>query len=247
MRGKLKSCLLLLGNTLLGVVILILAQNLKLAWLNPSILVLVFFIVLNLLYRYGLSLSPEMKKYWGLRRSYYMLWGIVGGLMISAMPTTISLVTGQLAVGDIKINEGLTISSVLITLAIVSWEELWFRGLLLNYCQRHISVITLSIVIGALFMGVHMFNPDMHFLEQGPALFFAGAFLTLLYFFYRTIWLPLGLHFGNNFFGAVVKADNGSGLLTGEDGYLSAIILALLFAFFVFRIKNRKVLLPATS
>jgi membrane protease YdiL (CAAX protease family) len=242
MSAKLKSCLLLLGNTILGVTILLVTQNLKLAWLNPSILVLLFFFVINLMYRYGLSLGPEMKEFWGLKKSYYLLWGIAGGLLIAAIPMGIALVTGQIAVEDVKLNTGLSISSVLITLVIVSWEELWFRGLLLNYCQRHIPVIVLSVVIGALFMGVHMFNPEMRFLEQGPALFFAGAFLTLIYFFYRTIWLPLGVHFGNNIFGSVINVNEQPGTFSLEDGYVSAITLAVLFGYFVFRLRNREML-----
>ncbi|MGC9330926.1 MAG: CPBP family glutamic-type intramembrane protease [Bacteroidales bacterium] len=43
-----------------------------------------------------------------------------------------------------------------LTFVIIAWEELWFRGIFLNYCNRNLSVINLSLTIGFLFMLVHL-------------------------------------------------------------------------------------------
>lgn len=76
-------------------------------------------------------------------------------------------------------------------------------------------------------------------LKAGPALFFAGALLTLLYLQFKNIWLPVGIHFGNNYLSSLVQSPVNNHIVFGNDGYLSAIVLALLYLYFVGR--QRKV------
>ena len=87
-------------------------------------------------------------------------------------------------------------------------------------------------------MLMHILNPKINLLQVGPALFFAGALLTILYFNYKTIWLPIGLHFGNNIVGSFVTTTKENDVFFGGDGYLSAMLLAGLFFFFVIRSKK---------
>ena len=82
-----------------------------------------------------------------------------------------------------------------------------------------------------LFMLVHLLNPDITLLKSGPTLFFAGAFLTLVYFHFKTIWLPIGIHFGNNYL--TLRSNLDGHWLFGEEGYFEATILAILFLIFV--------------
>ena len=96
--------------------------------------------------------------------------------------------------------------------------------------------------MGSIFMIIHLLNPEIKIIQQGPALFFAGSFLTILYFYYKTIWLPLGLHFGNNFLGSRITAGDNTDILFGEEGYMGAIVLAGLFFIFIFKLKKKNVL-----
>ena len=122
-------------------------------------------------------------------------------------------------------------------MAIVAWEELWFRGIFLNQCRKKISAINISVTIGLLFMLVHLLNPEISLLTTGPTLFFAGAFLTIVYFYFKTIWLPIGLHFGNNYL--TVNSNLESHWFLGNESYFGAIILAGLFFLFVKLTKNK--------
>ncbi len=134
---------------------------------------------------------------------------------------------GQTAFSDLKFNTTLTINSIPVTLAIVAWEELWCRGIFLNYCNRSLSTINISLTIGLLFMLVHLRNPEINLLKTGLTLFFAGAFLTIVYFYFKTIWLPIGLHFGNNYL--TIQSDLDEHWLYGNEGYLGRHTCNLIF------------------
>jgi membrane protease YdiL (CAAX protease family) len=80
-------------------------------------------------------------------------------------------------------------------------------------------------------MLVHLLNPKIDLLKTGPTLFFAGALLTIVYFYFKTIWLPIGLHLGNNY--AIIDTTIEKDWLIGNEGYVGAFILAVLFLLFV--------------
>tara|TARA_B100000508_G_scaffold139802_1_gene138928 strand:+ start:20201 stop:20368 length:168 start_codon:yes stop_codon:yes gene_type:complete len=50
--------------------------------------------------------------------------------------------------------------------------------------------------------------------------------------------LPLGLHFGNNFFGSAIEVQNENAFFQGSDEYISATVLAILYFIIVFRFKK---------
>lgn len=231
LNGTLKSYLALVACLIVGLLVVGIAQSVKLSWLNSSLLALLLFILVNVLMARLFGLNGELKAFWSYKKLPYLPVGIASGGLISVFPVMVALLSGKLSLGDITLSSPLTLSSIAITLAIVSWEELWFRGIFLNYCRRYLSAIHISIVIGALFMLVHVMNPAIDLLKTGPTLFFAGAFLSIVYFYFRTIWLPIGLHFGNNYLALESKLENDS--VFGNESYLSALILAVLFFVFV--------------
>lgn len=234
MNKQLKSYLIILGHLIIGLSIIVSIQQLKLpTWLSASVLILLAFVFLNLTHFYFFKLRSEITEFWSIRKISYLPIGIIGGGLIAISPTFLGLITGQLSASDISFNTDFSASSIGITFVIIAWEELWFRGIFLNYCNRHLSAINLSITIGLLFMLVHILNPKIDLLKTGPTLFFAGALLTILYFYFKTIWLPVGLHFGNNFTGTILKTSNETDIMFGTEGYIGTIVLAGLFLIFV--------------
>lgn len=241
MNKKIKSYLVIIGHLTVGLTILIASQQLKLpSWLNISVIVFIAFLLLNLTHLYIFKLDKELSEYWSLRKIIFLVFGVLGGTLIALSPTVIGVVSGQLNFSELTFNSDISISSMGLTFLIISWEELWFRGLFLNYCHRQLSSINLSLTIGLLFMLLHILNPKIDLLKTGPTLFFAGALLTILYFYYKTIWLPIGLHFGNNFTGTVLKTSKETDILFGNEGYIGTIILAGLF--FLYFIKTKKLI-----
>ncbi len=241
MNRKVKNYLVIIGHLTVGLAILIASQQLKLpSWLNISVILFIAFLLLNLTHLYIFKLDKELREYWSLRKVIFLLFGVIGGTLIALCPAVIGVITGRLNSSEFTINSDISISSIGLTFLIIGWEELWFRGLFLNYCHRQLSSINLSLTIGLLFMLLHILNPKIDLLKTGPALFFAGALLTILYFYYKTIWLPIGLHFGNNFTGTILNTNNETDILFGNEGYIGTIVLAGLF--FLFLIKTKKLI-----
>jgi len=231
---QLKSYLIILGHLIICLTIFVSIQQLKLpTWLSASVLILLAFIFLNLIHFYFFKLKNEIREFWSIRKITYLPIGIIGGGLIAISPTFLGLISGQLSASDISFNTDFSISSIGLTFVIIAWEELWFRGIFLNYCNRYLSSINLSLTIGLLFMLVHLLNPKIDLLKTGLTLFFAGALLTILYFYFKTIWLPIGLHFGNNYLNSAINTKFETDILFGDDGYVGTIILAGLFLIFV--------------
>ena len=200
-------------------------------WLNSAFIVLTLFVIINIVTAKILKLKTEIKTFLGFKKIYFLPIGILAGGLIAVSPTLAGLLTGASKFSELKFDTTFTLTSIAVTLAIVAWEELWFRGIFLNYCNRNLSTINISITIGLLFMLVHLLNPEINLLKTGPTLFFAGVFLTIVYFYFKTIWLPIGLHFGNNYL--TLQSNLDKHWLFGNEGYFGAIILAILCVIFI--------------
>lgn len=229
MNKQLSSYLLIIANLIIGLVILVGIQAIYLPTRLPqTVWILLAFLTLNVIYIRVFRLKKEVKAYWSFKKLHYLFIGVFFGIIIQLIPSLAALFVHKSSVGDLFIAD-ITMKDIALTLCICAWEELWFRGVYLNYCITHIKVIPLSVIIGLLFMVIHMLNPEFNILLSGPTLFFAGATLTLLYLYYKNIWLPLGLHFGNNFISAHLSDTFSENIFFGSDGYLPAIILAVIF------------------
>lgn len=235
---KLKSYLIILTFLVVGILVVGIAQLLKLPdWLNPAFVVLGLFIILNIATSKIFNLTSELKIFWSFKKIYFLPIGFVAGGLIAVTPTLAGLLLKVTHFSQLKLNATFTLPSILLTLVIVAWEELWFRGIFLNYCNQNLSPVPISITVGSLFALVHLLNPEIDLLQTGPTLFFAGAFLTILYFYFKTIWLPIGVHFGNNYL--TIGSDIDNHCLFGKEGYFGAIIIGILFLAFVRLTLNR--------
>ncbi len=217
---------------IVGLLIMGTTQLLKMPlWLNPSFMVVLLFVVVNFATAKIFRLNNELRVFWSLKKICYLPLGIAAGGLIAAGPVLAGLLAGKTTLNEPSPGTTFSISSIMVTLAIVAWEELWFRGIFLNHCNKNLSAINISVTTGILFMLVHLLNPKINLLKTGPALFFAGALLTIVYFYFKTIWLPVGLHFGNNYLALQTKLEDHWFL--GNEGYFGSIILAVLFLTFV--------------
>ena len=141
-------------------------------------------------------------------------------------------------VDEISLSE-FSISSLLITMVIVSSEELWFRGIFLNYVSKFLNKLSITFFCGFLFVILHVFNPEINLLVAAPELFVASAILTMIYFKYRNIYLPIGFHFGNNYLEILIKYPSENLIISPE--IIKFIILLPIFIYFVRdSLKSRK-------
>lgn len=84
--------------------------------------------------------------------------------------------------------------TIVVALAAAVGEELFFRGIIQNLFLKYWNKPHLAIWLTAfIFSYIHF-----QFLGFFPRLFL-GAFLGYIYFWYRTLWVPIVFHFFNNF------------------------------------------------
>ena len=105
----------------------------------------------------------------------------------------------------------LTVLSVFFNLAIVAWwEELVFRGYILQNMISGMGLMWSIVLTSSLFAFLHALNPDATILS---ILIIAVITPQLIYAYLKTrqLWLPIGLHLGWNFFQASIFGFAASG------------------------------------
>ena len=135
------------------------------------------------------------------------------------------------------------LSAVIFALGTAIWEEVTFRGLLFRITEQTFGTWIGVLVSAVAFGAVHGLNPNASLAASIAIILESGLLLAAAYFATRTLWLPIGLHFGWNFaedfiFGvrtsghaarpAIVEGTlTGSPLWTGGDYGLESSIWAI--------------------
>ncbi|MFE6500551.1 CPBP family intramembrane glutamic endopeptidase [Kitasatospora sp. NPDC057738] len=78
-------------------------------------------------------------------------------------------------------------------------EELMFRGLLFRLVERGLGTYLALALSGTVFGASHLLNKDATLLGGVAIAIEAGGMLAAAYAATRSLWLPIGLHFGWNF------------------------------------------------
>ncbi|MGI5290474.1 CPBP family intramembrane glutamic endopeptidase [Nonomuraea polychroma] len=144
-------------------------------------------------------------------------------------------------------------------------EELLFRGVLFRIVEELTGTWTAMTLTGVLFGLSHLFNPNASLWGAISIAISAGGMLAAAYAATRTLWLPIGLHFGWNFaaagiFGTEVSgngtpqglldgATSGPALLTGgafgpEASPYTVVFGVLLTIVFIWLARRRGNLVP---
>ncbi|MEU2686929.1 CPBP family intramembrane glutamic endopeptidase [Streptomyces hygroscopicus] len=124
-------------------------------------------------------------------------------------------------------------------------EELMFRGLLFRLVERGLGTYIALVLSGAVFGVAHLLNKDATLLGAAAIAIEAGGMLAAAYAATRSLWLPIGLHFGWNFaesgiFGTEVSGNgdthglmdastSGAELITGGEFGPEASVYSVLF------------------
>ncbi|HEX4534548.1 MAG TPA: CPBP family intramembrane glutamic endopeptidase [Rhizomicrobium sp.] len=97
-------------------------------------------------------------------------------------------------------------------------EELIFRGAVYRFFENGFGTLIALILSGALFGLIHAANPGATLESSAAIALEAGILLGAAYLLTRSLWLPIGLHFGWNFteggiFGTAVSGNKSHGLI----------------------------------
>lgn len=98
-------------------------------------------------------------------------------------------------------------------------EEIVFRGVVFRIVEEGFGTLVALLLSAALFGALHGFNPGASVVSSAAIAIEAGVLLALAYTATRSLWLPIGLHFGWNFaegglFGAAVSGNTTHGLVS---------------------------------
>src|SRR5215831_4651197 len=168
--------------------------------------------------------------------------GILIGLIWFGLLIAMLYASGHYQINGLAFPNRL-VSVVIFALGTAISEEVTFRGLLFRITEQAwgtwVGVAVSAIAFGAL----HGLNPNASLAASIASILESGILLAAAYFATRTLWLPIGLHFGWNFaedfvFGvrisghaarpAIVEGTlSGSSLWTGGVYGLESSILAI--------------------
>jgi len=111
------------------------------------------------------------------------------------------------------------LASLGVSAAAAACEEIFFRGIVFRLAERRLGTTMALIVSALIFGGSHLINPDATIGGAIAIAAEAGLMLGAAYTATRSLWLPIGLHFGWNLaagglFGVTVSgSDSYTGLL----------------------------------
>jgi membrane protease YdiL (CAAX protease family) len=148
---------------------------------------------------------------------------VIGGLIMTGMYFTL-LYTGQIKfegfswwMESVGSNINFSSAGILIALGVFLqfivvawWEELVFRGIILQNISKGLGLKWGVIISTIIFAGIHFGNPDATILSTILIMLIT---LQLVYAYLKSgqLWLPIGLHLGWNFFQASIFGFSSSG------------------------------------
>jgi len=124
--------------------------------------------------------------------------GILIGLIWFGLLIAMLYASGHYQINGLAFPNRL-VSAVIFAIGTAIWEEVTFRGLLFRVTEQAfgtwVGVVVSAIAFGAL----HGLNPNASLAASIAIILESGILLAAAYFATRTLWLPIGLHFGWNF------------------------------------------------
>ena len=145
-------------------------------------------------------------------------------------------------------------------------EETLLRGVMFRIIEESLGSWIALAISAVVFGGLHAFNPGATMASSAAVALEAGVLLAAVFMCTRTLWMPIGLHFGWNFteggiFGASVSGGSAHGLLAtrlhgpdllsggqfGPEASLVAVVVCLAagIAFMRLAVRRRRVVAPA--
>jgi uncharacterized protein len=143
--------------------------------------------------------------------------GIVGGAALFLLVYLLLWAAGAVSFGGFNGFGGLG-QAFAVAVASAVGEEIVFRGVLFRRLETALGTAIALLVSAALFALVHAGNAGASWISTLAIALESGVLLGVAYAATRSLWLPIGVHFGWNFteggiFGAAVSGGQYQGLI----------------------------------
>ena len=140
--------------------------------------------------------------------------GAVAGLGLVSLAMSVQWLLGFWRFTGINVDQAMW-WGVAIGLSASVFEELLARGILFRLIDIHHGPWWALVISTVVFGSLHLMNPGITWFGAMMLTLGAGPLLGAAYLWKRTLWLPIGLHFGWNLAQASLWSQNVSG--TGEQ------------------------------
>jgi membrane protease YdiL (CAAX protease family) len=145
-----------------------------------------------------------------------LVLGLIAGAVLFTVVVLELALTGHYRASAVAITPDLAIA-VLLLLPGAAIEEMLFRGVLFRLVEEWAGSWVGIIVSAVLFGAAHAANHGATWISTVAIALEAGVLLAAAYIVTRTLWFPIGLHFGWNFFeGSVYGTQLSGGHLGGS-------------------------------
>jgi membrane protease YdiL (CAAX protease family) len=139
-----------------------------------------------------------------------LVLGLIAGATLFTVVVLELVLTGHYRVSAVALTPDLAIAALML-LPGAALEEMLFRGVLFRLVEEWAGSWVGIIVSAVLFGAAHAANHGATLISTTAIALEAGVLLGAAYMVTRTLWFPIGLHFGWNFFEGPVYGTQISG------------------------------------
>ncbi|MGW6422994.1 CPBP family intramembrane glutamic endopeptidase [Nocardia sp. NPDC055053] len=151
---------------------------------------------------------------------WFWLWRgiLLGSGLFTAMMLLIAAFGGLQGLSWGSVGGFLATAGAMAAVAVA--EEILFRGIVFRILEERTGTVVALVVSALLFGAAHLVNGDATLLGTLSIAVTGGTLTAAAYVATRSLWLPIGLHFGWNFIQGGVFGVTVSGSGTASNGLL---------------------------
>jgi membrane protease YdiL (CAAX protease family) len=158
----------------------------------------------------GLSLKEQPRSF---------LVGSAIAIAIISLGFVILLLSEVIEIASVQVDISYLLTTFVLFIAVSVFEEMVFRGYILNNMMDVMNKYLALILSSLLFAALHLGNSGMTFIAF-TNLFLAGVLLGSAYIFTRDLWLPIGMHLFWNYVQGPIFGFNVSGETINEQSLI---------------------------
>ena len=148
---------------------------------------------------------PKCLKHTGIG----VLWGI---LLMTAIIGIFAL-CGWYKIVGCCFNVGVVYRLLMAYFVIAVGEEIVFRGIMFRLLDSQFNVWVALLISAVVFGIAHIINPNATVVSTIGISLASGVLFGLLFKYYRTLWVPIGIHWSWNFVQGTVTGSPVSGMV----------------------------------
>ena len=199
-----KWCFLFIGGIILFTIVYALAtipeHNIGNNWISGT-LSLICGVLLLLMYRWLVRSYEERKiEELSMQKSLKDTGiGFLWGILIMAAVIGIFALCGWYKIIGCSFNVAFVYRYLMAYFVVAVGEEIVFRGIMFRLLDSQFNIWVALIFSALLFGAAHIINPNATVVSTIGISLAAGVLFGLLFKYYRTLWVPIGIHWSWNF------------------------------------------------